>query len=153
MSLCWRRQCAAAAGFTLIETLVAMAIFTLGLVGVTAMLVQSARGNAANEARTQAGMLLDSILEEVDALAADSANFAADGGFIMPDGEIARWSGEAAAVLPNGAVYVTPANYLVAGQFSNRLVVDVGWGEDADTGPETSQRIHHRSAVKRFTAR
>ena len=153
MSGYWPRQDATAAGFTLIETLVAMAVFTVGLVGVSAMLVQSARGNAANEARTQAGILVESILEEVDALAADPANFAANGGFVMPDGELVRWSDEAAAALPHGAVYVTTANYLVPGKFSNRLVVDVGWGAEADTGAETSHRAHHYTAVKRFTGR
>jgi prepilin-type N-terminal cleavage/methylation domain-containing protein len=143
----------AAAGFTLIETLVAMGVFTVGLVGVSGMLVQSARGNAANEARTQAGILVESILEEVEALAADPANFAPDGAFVMPDGQIARWSGEVAAALPRGALYVTGNDYLVAGEFSNQLVVDVGWGEDADSGADTSHRVHRRHAIKRFTAR
>jgi prepilin-type N-terminal cleavage/methylation domain-containing protein len=143
----------AAAGFTLIETLVAMGVFTIGLVGVSGMLVQAARGNAVNEARTQAGILVESILEEVEALAADPANFAADGTFVMPEGQIALWSDAAATALPRGALYVTAADFLVAGEFSNQLVVDVGWGADADSGAATSQRTHRRGAVKRFTAR
>jgi prepilin-type N-terminal cleavage/methylation domain-containing protein len=143
----------ATAGFTLIETLIALGVFTVGLVGVSGMLVQSARGNAANEARTQAGILVESILEEVEALAADPANFAPDGSFLMPDGQITRWEDAAAAALPRGALYVTAADYLVAGEFSNELVVDVGWGENADSGAGTSQRVHRRNAVKRFTAR
>jgi prepilin-type N-terminal cleavage/methylation domain-containing protein len=143
----------AAAGFTLIETLVALGIFTIGLVGVSGMLVQSARGNAANEARTQAGILAESILEEVEALAADPANFAADGTFLMPGGQITRWSDEVSATLPRGALYVTAGDYLVAGAFSNQLVVDVGWGQDADSGAATSHRTHRYHAIKRFTAR
>lgn len=143
----------AAAGFTLIETLVALGVFTIGLVGVSGMLVQSARGNSANESRTQAGILVESILEEVDALAADPANFDAAGAFQMPGGQIARWSDQAAAALPHGAVYVTAGDYLVAGEFSNELVVDVGWGASAASGAATSQRVHRRHAVMRFTAR
>jgi prepilin-type N-terminal cleavage/methylation domain-containing protein len=142
-----------AAGFTLIETLVALAVFTVGLLGVSGMLVQAARGNAANEARTQAGILVDSILEQVEVLAADPADFAADGSFLMPEGQIDRWCRVVAARLPRGALFVTAGDYLVAGEFSNELVVDVGWGADADSGADTSQRVHRRGAVKRFTAR
>lgn len=143
----------AAAGFTLIETLVAMGVFTIGVVGVTSMLVQSARGNAANEARTQAGLLVESILDEIEALSADPANFALDGSFLMPAGQVDRWDGAVAAAVPRGALYVTTENLRVAGEFSNQIVVDVGWGEDAASGPETSLRAHRRHAVKRFTGR
>jgi len=143
----------AAAGFTLIETLVAMGVFTIGLLGVTSMLVQSARGNAANEGRTQAGLLVESILEELEALAGDPANFTLDGTFVMPAGQVNRWELAAASALPRGALYVTAENSRVAGEFSNEIVVDVGWGEDAASGAETSRRVHRRHAVKRFTGR
>jgi len=153
MSALDRALRSAAAGFTLIETLVAMGVFTIGLVGVTSMLVQSARGNAANEARTQAGLLVESILEELEALAADPANFALDGSFVMPDGQVNRWQTAAAGALPRGALYVTADNFLLAGEFSNEIVVDVGWGENAASGAQTSLRAHRRHAVKRFTGR
>jgi type IV pilus assembly protein PilV len=143
----------ATAGFTLIETLVSLGVFTIGLVGVSGMLVTSARGNAANEARTQAGMLVESILEELEALAGDPANFALDGTFVMPDGQVDRWRDAAVGAVPHGALYVTADNFLLAGEFSNEIVVDVGWGEEAASGAETSQRAHRRHAVKRFTGR
>jgi prepilin-type N-terminal cleavage/methylation domain-containing protein len=153
MSTTGRLLRSATGGFTLIETLVALGVFTIGLVGVTSMLVQSARANAANEARTQAGILVESILEELEALAGDPANFADNGSFIMPEGQVALWQGAVASGLPSGALYVTADNFLVAGEFSNEIVVDVGWGEAAASGPQTSLRAHRRHAVKRFTAR
>ncbi len=61
------RHSAAIAGFTLTEVLVALGLFTIGMVGIVALF--GAAGMTARQAMdtTDASVLLDSILEDLDA--------------------------------------------------------------------------------------
>lgn len=68
-------------GFTLLELLVALTIFAVGLLGVAGMQLTGLRENATSQARTTAAALATGILEEIRSwppeavlLAEDSAN-------------------------------------------------------------------------------
>jgi len=111
-------------GFTLVEVLVSLAIFSVGLVGIGAMVVTAQRGAAVDEMRTRADLLAQSILEEVAAAARLPAAFTPAGDLQLDPVRVAAWQGQA-ATLPQGTVDV-PLQRLpnVPG---SRLTVTVRW--------------------------
>lgn len=68
-------------GFTLLEILIALTIFSVGVMAIAQMLLSSIRGNAAANRLTKATFLAEQKLEEVLATSFDditSANFPTD---------------------------------------------------------------------------
>jgi len=80
-------------GFTLVEVLVSLAIFAVGLVGVGAMVVTAQRGAAVDEMRSRADLLAQSILEEVTAAARLPGAFTAAGVLQLDPVRVAAWQG------------------------------------------------------------
>ncbi len=119
-------------GFTLVETLVALALMLAGLAGAGIVLGQSIQYERDSSHRRAAIRLASSLAEVLRALDRDS------GSSLAPDAqELLDWSAEVGAVLPAGAsasVTVddgTPARYMisiewpVAGHGVQRLVLPV----------------------------
>lgn len=65
-------------GFTLIEVLIALSIFAVGLLALASMQVTSLRGNANSQMLTAATALAEGTIEELLARSADDAEFDAD---------------------------------------------------------------------------
>jgi len=110
--------------FTLVEVLVSLAIFSVGLVGIGAMVVTAQRGAAVDEMRTRADLLAQSILEEVTAAARLPGAFTPAGAFQLDPVRLAAWQGEA-ATLPQGSVQV--ALQPLPNVPGSRLTVTVRW--------------------------
>jgi len=107
-----------------VEVLVALAIFSVGLVGVGAMVVTAQRGAAVDEMRTRADLLAQSILEEAAAAARLPGAFSPAGVFQLDPVRIATWQGSA-ATLPAGTVQV--ALQPLPSVPGSRLTVTVQW--------------------------
>ncbi len=61
-------------GFTLIEVIIAMGIFSIGILGVMAMQVEAIRGNSDASRRSQANTVALSVIEELKRLPFDDVN-------------------------------------------------------------------------------
>jgi len=113
-----------------VEVLVSLAIFSIGLVGIGAMVVTAQRGAAVDEMRTRADLLAQSILEEVTAAARLPAAFSPAGDLQLDPARVAAWQGEA-ATLPQGTVLV--ALQALPSVPGSRLTVTVGWRGSGNT--------------------
>jgi type IV pilus assembly protein PilV len=65
-------------GFSLIELLTAMTVFTVGLLAVAGMQLTAIRANACANSLSAAGVLAEGVLEEILAVNGDDPLFAAD---------------------------------------------------------------------------
>lgn len=65
-------------GFSLIELLTAMTVFTVGLLAVASMQLTAIRANASAHSLTTVSALAEGVLEEILALAGDDPLFASD---------------------------------------------------------------------------
>jgi len=103
----------AAAGFTLIESLVALLVLSIGLLGVAAMQLASLQANNGAFQRTQATFLAQDIADRMRANR--TAAIAGDYDFALGDAapadtdtvaeqDIVAWKVRLAATLPQGAV-------------------------------------------------
>lgn len=110
--------------FTLVEVLVSLAVFSVGLVGVGAMVVTAQRGAAVDEMRTRVDLLAQSILEEVTAAARLPGAFTPAGVLQLDPARVAAWQGEA-ATLPGGTVQVVLQP--LPNVPGSRLTVTVRW--------------------------
>ena len=107
------RPRAADGGFTLIESLVALLVLSIGLLGVAAMQLASLQANNGAFQRTQATFLAQDIADRMRAnrTAAMSGDYDFALGDAAPVGpatvaeeDIAAWKTRLAATLPQGAV-------------------------------------------------
>ena len=115
-----RMRCLNNRGFTLIETLVALVVLSVGLMGIAALYSQSMAAGRTSHYRTQAITLAADLADRIRvnrlagaayAGAALNNNCDADGGAIPNDctpGQLAahdllRWNANVAQILPNGA--------------------------------------------------
>lgn len=64
-------------GFTLIEVIIAMGVFCIGILGVMAMQIQAIQGNAGASSRSQANTVALSVIEELKRLPFDDVNLTA----------------------------------------------------------------------------
>jgi len=119
-----------AAGFTLVEVLVSLAIFVVGLVGIGAMVVTAQRAAAVDEMRTRADLLAQSILEEATAAARVPGAFTPLGALALDPVRVAAWQAEA-ATLPRGSlrILLDPLDDVRG----SRLTVTVAWHGRGDT--------------------
>jgi type IV pilus assembly protein PilV len=107
------RPGAAARGFTLIESLVALLVLSIGLLGVAAMQLASLQANNGAFQRTQATFLAQDIADRMranrTAAIAEDYDFAlGDAAPVAPatiaEQDIVAWKARLAATLPQGAV-------------------------------------------------
>jgi len=75
------------AGTTLVEVMVAVFVFSIGLLGITALQVQSKRSNFEAIQRTTASMLTNDMIERMRANAAVLNTYITDGNLPVGDGQ------------------------------------------------------------------
>lgn len=131
-----------AAGFTLIEALIALLVLSIGLLGVAAMQLTSLRANNGAFQRTQATFLAQDIADRMRAnrtaaLAGDYDCALGDAAPASPatiaEADIAAWKARVAATLPQGATEPPDAAVVVdpgTGIALIKIVWDDSKGED-----------------------
>lgn len=105
-------------GATLIEGLVAILIFSVGIIGIVGLQAASIQSTTQSKYRAEASFLANQLIGEMWADQANLASFATAG-----YGRRAPWQARVVATLPNGT-----ANVVIVG---NQATVTVGW-----TGPD-----------------
>jgi prepilin-type N-terminal cleavage/methylation domain-containing protein len=105
-------------GFTLIETLVALALMLAGLAGAGIVLGQSIQYERDSSHRRAAIRLASSLAEELRAVDRDAA-----ASLPLDAPELLDWSAEVEAVLPAGAV----AGVVVDGGMPARYTITIEW--------------------------
>lgn len=145
-------------GYTLLEVLIALLVFSIGLLGLAAMLVSAVRGNHQAYYRTQATFVAQSISDGLKTnLAGINAGSYNTGGFISTFGATACtactpaqiagrnlnvWTQMASNDLPNGAIRIectasSVPNTQVAVRYPGVCEIAVRWSEVSDTGQQT----------------
>jgi type IV pilus assembly protein PilV len=107
----------ASRGISLIEVLVAMTIFSFGILGMLGMHARAITSFSDVKYRTDAALLTDSLLNDIWVNRANVANYAYAGSGTVP--LITPWLSQVQATLPNGNATVA-----VAG---NTVQVTVTW--------------------------
>lgn len=160
-------------GVSLVETLVALVVLSVGLLGVAALLLQSVRGSRTALLRTQAVNLVSDMADRIRAnanagAAYATAQYGADGpdenGCVPsaadPDGancsavelaqdDLARWRDDVRLALPGNGADIPAADvqhFLPAGASSpERYMVRVTWQEPGEAA--TPDAFSFRSDV------
>lgn len=102
-----RPNIAACKGFSLIEVMVAMTIFSIGTLGLLGMYARSVTGFTDSKYRTDAAMLADSLISDIWVNRANMASYAYNGG--AASAALQLWLNDVKATLPNGNATVTVA--------------------------------------------
>jgi type IV pilus assembly protein PilV len=137
------------AGFTLAEVLLALLVLSVGMLGITALLLESLRASRSGIARTQAATLASDIADRIranrtttDAYDCDGPCDAGEGGNAVAIADLDAWRDSVATQLPDGGASLSlmpgapgaPAVYLVevnwheggaATQFAYRMRVEL----------------------------
>ncbi|MDZ3823251.1 MAG: type IV pilus modification protein PilV [Pseudoxanthomonas sp.] len=149
-------------GYSLLEVLIALLVFSIGLLGLAAMLVSAVKGNHQAYHHSQAVYVAEAMADGLRAnLAAVNAGAYNTGGFITgptaaPCGpctaaqtaarDRAAWAAMAAQRLPGGAISVDctagAAGGFTAAGYAGVCTLGVRWSEVGDTGQsqDVSQR-------------
>lgn len=146
-----------ARGVSLVETLVALVVLSVGLLGVAALLVQSVRGSRTALLRTQAVNLVSDMADRIRAnanagAAYDTAQYADDGPAEngcaataadrdganctmeeLAQDDVARWRADVRELLPGEAPAADVEYFASAGAGSpERYAISVAWEEPGD---------------------
>ncbi len=105
-------------GFSLIEVLIAMTIFSFGILGMLGMQARAIGNFSDAKYRTDAALLSDALINDIWVNRANIANYAYTSGGTAPT-PVQSWLSQVQATLPNGA-----ANVTVAG---SQVTVTVTW--------------------------
>ncbi|MGH8242989.1 MAG: type IV pilus modification protein PilV [Steroidobacteraceae bacterium] len=142
-------------GFTMVETLVALVVLTIGLLGIAALLLKSLQAGRTATYRTQAVNLAADLADRIrmnrtaqaaygtqfDDVAAEVGACFTTGG--CDDGDLAasdlsRWKDQLAQRLPGGQGQVAVVAPVGAGEPAN-YTVTVRWVESGEDQPVTFQ--------------
>jgi type IV pilus assembly protein PilV len=164
-----RSRVRSARGVSLVETLVALVVLSVGLLGVAALLLQSVRGSRTALLRTHAVNLVSDMADRIRANAGAgdayaTAQYGADGPAVqgcapsvdddeggpcsaieLAQDDIARWREQVRAALPGGADGPAADVQFVAAPGAGtpeRYVISVAWREpgELDAPDEYSYR-------------
>jgi type IV pilus assembly protein PilV len=113
-------------GFTLIEVMLSLVLFAVGMLGITSMQVMGLRGAAYSDDYGRATRLAMELFETSNNYALTSANFS-QGAFTLPDGAMDYWQTRVTDELGANAAAVVNLNFDAATQL-NTLIVTVQWG-------------------------
>lgn len=149
-------------GYSLLEVLIALLVFSIGLLGLAAMLVSAVKGNHQAYHHSQAVYVAEAMADGLRAnLAAVNAGAYNTGGYVSggtPPScnpctaaqaaarDRATWAAMAAQRLPGGAISVDctagAATGFTAAGYAGVCTLGVRWSEVGDTGQsqDTSQR-------------
>lgn len=128
-----RRHCAA--GFTLVEALVALVVLSIGLLGVAALQFTSLKANHGSATRTQAVYLAYDIIERmrVNPAAAIAGNYnialdaTAAGGTTAGD-DLVAWRKNIVNALPTGSASA-PTGSVFLDSATNIVTVNIKWDD------------------------
>lgn len=150
-----------AQGLSLIEVLIALIVFSVGLLGVAAMLVSAVRGNHQAYHHSQAVYVANSMADGIRANLAAVNSGAYNTGWISTSSgaactscnseslaarDLDTWATMASQRLPDGAIRIRCEPLEAAGMpssaYNGTCTLGVRWGEVGDTGQsqESSQR-------------
>ncbi len=120
-------------GFTMIEVLISLAIFSFALLAIASMQIMSIRTNSVAASMTTANILAQSMIDRIHSDPSNVTNFAAS-----PTINLNGWQAEVANNLPEGlgAVAVAPVSLN-----SNRVRVTVSW-KQCDSDPDPNNKNH-----------
>jgi len=129
---------ARAAGFTLVEALVALLVLSIGLLGVAAMQLSSLQANNGAFQRTQATFLAQDIADRMRAnraaaLAGDYDFNFGDAAPVAPatvaEDDIVAWKTRLAATLPAGSAGDPPDAEIATDLATNTVTVSIRWDD------------------------
>jgi type IV pilus assembly protein PilV len=120
-------------GFLLIEALISILIFSVGLIGLIGLQAMAINNTLHGKYRTEASYLANSIVGQ---MMVDQSNVAGYADSSTPSANRAAWDAEVLAALPNAATSVT----IVGG---TAVTVVVSW-RNAD---ETVSQLHNYTAL------
>ena len=98
-------------GFSLIEVLVSMTIFSVGILGLLGMYARSVTGFSDSKYRTDAALLADGLINDIWVNRANIASYAYTGG--TASAVVQPWLNDVTATLPNGNATVAVAGTTV----------------------------------------
>ncbi len=113
-------------GFTLLETLVALVVFSVGLLGVVALQARSIQLSVDGEDRNRAAVMADEIISQMWTSSVGGGSSTCGGTTVcavqLTSADFAAWNARVASVLPGGAgsVSAPDANGLITVQISWR---------------------------------
>ncbi len=142
-------------GFTMVETLVALVVLAIGMLGIAALYLNSLQAGRTAIYRTQAVTLAADLADSIRSNRAAVANygnvygdaFAAVGACATTAGcsatdlaatDLSRWKAALAQLLPNGQGQVVVTLPAAAGEPAN-YVITVQWAEVGEVNPVTFQ--------------
>lgn len=122
-------------GFTLLEVLIAMLIFSFGLLGLAALQTYSVKANQSANFRSQASALANTMLDNIRANRTQIANYYSNGYNAAADcpatptqtgaaQDLALWRQQLACQLPQGVGAVAPV-----ANSANEVAVCIRWSD------------------------
>ena len=133
-----------AAGFTLVEVLIALLVLSIGMLGIAALYLESLRASRAALVRTQAVTLASDIADRMRANRDPAGAYncggsceAGEGGNAIARADLNAWRTAVAVQLPGGTSAVTYAAGLA--NTPDVYVVTVSWTEVGYDDPLTYQ--------------
>lgn len=119
-------------GIVLIESLVAILVFSVGILGIVGLLAASIRSNADAKYRNDASMLANQVVGQM--WVKDKSNTALKSDFESPGGtEYASWKSTVASMLPGVASNAPTIDI----DDDNVATVRVQWQAPGDTAPHS----------------
>jgi prepilin-type N-terminal cleavage/methylation domain-containing protein len=116
------------AGFTMIEVMVSLAIFAIGMLGISGMQLMGLRSNVYTDQYSTATRLATEMLERVNNYALNPLNFD-NGAFQLPGIALADWQVKINDELGNDASGTTNIVYNAVSRL-NTVTVAVQWTGD-----------------------
>jgi type IV pilus assembly protein PilV len=121
-------------GFTLVETLVALVVLSVGLLGIAGLQITSLKANKGSATRTQAVYLAYDIIDRMRAnpqaaIQGDydiAAGATPTGGTVAGD-DLVAWQQNIAKMLPAGSVQ--PNGSVVSNNAANMVTVTLTWDD------------------------
>jgi type IV pilus assembly protein PilV len=116
------------AGFTMIEVMVSLAIFAIGMLGISGMQLMGLRSNVYTDQYSTATRLATEMLERVNNYALNPLNFD-NGAFQLPGIALVGWQDKITAELGDDASGTTDIAYSAVTRL-NTVTVAVQWTGD-----------------------
>lgn len=140
-----KRTASTSGGFTLLEVLVAMAIATIGLLGLSMMQGTSIVGNSIAKEMTQATLLAQDLMERLQCAELDPDGV--DDTPLSVGKEVVEEGLDENGVVADGGIFTR--SYAVAANtdFSRRVTVTVSW-TDSNAGDDNQRQVQFTTITR-----